>query len=65
MRVMPPTLMLMMRHESIQTTQKYYVGWNADVAAETIWEALANAFANSDPLAGENAFDVDSIGALD
>ena len=32
-RVMPHTLMLMMRHEDIETTQGYYIGRNSDEAA--------------------------------
>ncbi len=42
MRVMPPALMLLMRHESIQTTQAYYVERNAEAAADAIWDAFAN-----------------------
>lgn len=40
MRVMPPVLMQMMRHENIQTTQQFYVGRNAEMAAEAIWDSL-------------------------
>ena len=47
MRVMPPTLMLLMRHESIQTTQAYYIGRNAEAAADAVWDAVANSFANT------------------
>ena len=42
MRVMPPVLMQMMRHESIQTTQQFYVGRNAEMAAEAIWDTGSN-----------------------
>ena len=38
-RVMPTTLQLMMRHESIETTLRFYVGRNAQTAAKVIWEA--------------------------
>lgn len=47
MRVLPPVLMELMRHESIQTTMEFYVGRNAEVAADTIWNAVANPSANS------------------
>ena len=38
-RVMPPDLMLLMRHESIETTLRFYVGRNAQRTAKTLWEA--------------------------
>lgn len=38
-RVMPPQLMELMRHESIETTMKYYVGRNAERTAAILWEA--------------------------
>lgn len=40
MRVMPPVLMQLMRHESIQTTQEFYVGRNAEAAADIVWAAF-------------------------
>lgn len=48
-RVMPATLQQMMRHADISTTMRYYVGQNADAAADTIWEAAGrvNTFVNS------------------
>jgi integrase len=39
-RMMPNDLMEMMRHESIETTMKYYVGRNADTVAEKMYEAF-------------------------
>lgn len=39
LRVMPPVLMLLMRHESIDTTMKYYVGRTAQATADVVWEA--------------------------
>jgi integrase len=39
MRVMPQVLMQMMRHEEISTTLKYYVGRNAQKAADAVWAA--------------------------
>lgn len=40
-RVMPPVLQILMRHDSIDTSMKYYVDQNADEAAETLWKAVA------------------------
>jgi integrase len=39
LRVLPPVLMELMRHESIQTTQQFYIGRNAGVAAREAWRA--------------------------
>ena len=36
---MPQVLQELMRHESIETTMRYYVGRNANTAAEAIWAA--------------------------
>ena len=38
-RVMPQVLMELMRHESIDTTLRYYVGRNAQSTAAVLWEA--------------------------
>ena len=38
-RLMPQQLMELMRHESIDTTMKYYVGRNAERTADALWEA--------------------------
>ena len=46
-RVMPPTLMEMMRHEKIETTMTYYVGRNAQAAAQEAWNAVANTSTNT------------------
>ena len=35
-RIMPPDLMVLMRHESIETTLRYYVGRNAQTTATTL-----------------------------
>ena len=40
-RVMPQTLMELMRHESIETSLKFYVGRNAQATAETLYAAVA------------------------
>lgn len=39
-RVMPPVLQQLMRHESIDTTLRYYVGRNAEATAEAVWDAF-------------------------
>lgn len=46
--VMPHVLMQLMRHESLETTQRYYLGKNADAASDLIWDAVANTSANTD-----------------
>jgi integrase len=38
-RVMPQVLMELMRHESIDTTMRYYVGRNAQSTAAVLWAA--------------------------
>ena len=38
-RVMPQVLMELMRHESIDTTLRYYVGRNAQTTAGILWAA--------------------------
>jgi len=45
-RVLPPRLKELMRHSSIDTTMRYYVGQNAQETADAIWDAFANASAN-------------------
>lgn len=42
-RVMPAVLQQLMRHESIETTLRYYVGRNAEATADILWEAHAKA----------------------
>jgi integrase len=39
-RVMPAVLQQLMRHESIETTMRYYVGRDADAVADVLWEAV-------------------------
>ena len=36
---MPPQLMELMRHESIETTLRFYVGQNAQKTSAILWEA--------------------------
>ena len=42
-RVMPIVLQQLMRHESIETTLRYYVGRDADMVADTLWKAVESA----------------------
>jgi integrase len=44
-RVMPAVLKELMRHESIETTLRYYVGTNAERTAEVCWAAIPGALA--------------------
>lgn len=39
-RVMPAVLQQLMRHESIETTMRYYVGRDADATADALWAAV-------------------------
>ena len=47
-RIMPPDLMILMRHENIETTMRYYVGRNAQNTAKTLWEAHRRIAAGQD-----------------
>jgi len=42
-RIMPAQLKELMRHESIETTLRYYVGSNAERTADACWEAFDRA----------------------
>ena len=53
LRVMPHVLKELMRHETIETTMRYYVGRNAETIAETLWATdLGNAGKNSGNISG-------------
>jgi integrase len=43
LRVMPPVLMQLMRHESIETTMRFYVGRSVQATADVVWEAYERA----------------------
>lgn len=45
-KVMPNHLMQLMRHESMETTLKFYVGRNADKVAEALWSVDADSVNN-------------------
>ncbi|MEC8554655.1 MAG: site-specific integrase [Planctomycetota bacterium] len=42
-RIMPIDLMILMRHESMDTTLRFYVGRNAQNTAKTLWDAHKSA----------------------
>ena len=47
---MPMILQQLMRHASISTTMEFYVGRNAEAAAEVLCEALGNTSGNTEPI---------------
>jgi hypothetical protein len=47
---MPQVLMQLMRHESIETTLRHYVGPNAETTAEALWSARGRETAFSQPV---------------
>jgi integrase len=53
-RVMPVILQQLMRHESISTTMEFYVGRNAEAAADVLWEAVGDTLGDTDPVLLEN-----------
>jgi integrase len=53
-RVMPQVLMELMRHESIETTMKFYVGRNAQATADVLWQAHERQQAAASNTSGNN-----------
>ena len=49
-RMMPPVLMELMRHESIETTMRFYVGRNAQSTADVLYEAIGKGGGQGDSL---------------
>lgn len=49
--VMPPVLMQLMRHESIETTMCFYVGRNVEATNDVLWDAYKKG--NWEKAAGE------------
>lgn len=47
MKVRAPILMLLMRHKNITTTLQFYVGQDSQAAADEVWRASGNTFANT------------------
>jgi hypothetical protein len=52
---MPQVLQELMRHESIETTLRYYVGRDADRTADVLWDAHARAAERLAPNAAPNS----------
>ncbi len=46
-KVMPIVLKELMRHDSIETTLRYYVGLNAESTAEVLYQAVGNSLGNT------------------
>lgn len=57
MKVMPTVLMVLMRHESIDTTMRYYVGRNAETVADSVWSAASTSTSVSTRQTAEKAGD--------
>jgi integrase len=65
-RVMPAVLQRLMRHRSINTTMKYYVGIEADDVAADLWAKhgpAGNTFGNNGPSTAQNAESAPAAGA--
>jgi len=67
-RVLPIVLQELMRHESIETTLRYYVGTNAKLTAQAVWESVnaalpklegqeGNTLGNTTPTEAKNGCD--------
>lgn len=54
-RIMPQVLMQLMRHESIETTLRFYVGQNAERAADVLWAAVEGSTPRTEPGAAPQA----------
>ena len=61
-KVMPPQLMVLMRHESMETTMKYYVGRNADRTAAIVWAEDRRSTGEPADTAGVEEFGLDEQG---
>ena len=64
LRVMPPVLMQLMRHESIDTTMRFYVGRSADATNEVLWEAYRRNTALNGDSSGANGEKKQGRGSL-
>ena len=54
-RIMPAQLRELIRHESIETTLRYYVGTNAERTADECWDAFDRAGGAAPPPVVENS----------
>lgn len=46
-KVMPQVLMILMRHENIETTMRFYVGRDAEATADVLWATESNNSGNN------------------
>jgi len=60
-RVMPQILMQLMRHETIETTMRYYVGRDAQATADVLWEAHEEVERKSGNILGNTRHSEDSL----
>jgi integrase len=63
-RVMPAVLKELMRHESIETTLRYYVGTNAERTAEACWASIPGAAARYSEALGNGSGNTPATGAV-
>jgi hypothetical protein len=61
-RVMPAVLQQLMRHESIETTMRYYVGRDADAVADVLWQAVESGTRPTSVTASRQSTKVGNIG---
>jgi integrase len=54
LRVMPPVLMQLMRHESIDTTMRFYVGRSVEATMDVLWTAYGKKPPQEDQKTGGN-----------
>jgi len=61
-RIMPPDLMRLMRHETIETTMKFYVGQNARSTAAVLSEATGRKSSGADAVGNRETDPESSVG---
>lgn len=54
-KVMPTVLRELMRHASLNTTMKFYVGTNAEASADALWNAVGDTLCDTSQSAGNEA----------
>jgi hypothetical protein len=60
---MPPVLKELMRHQSIETTMRYYVGVNAEATADELWR-VAGSIPGSMSVRGDSATSAEIAASL-
>ena len=61
----PADLMVMMRHESIETTLRFYVGADAQRTADTVWKAFERAQQANSGCSSDKTSDIATSGGAD